>query len=157
MREPHDRMSTSTAIPTRIHSAPSTPTAGDQRSVYMIPVQGRKRSRRSGHSHVANARSTRSPKIHISAKASRGAKSAAMKTRHMGAQSLVSRARRQQAPLPPMDERDLDPDPILAFRAWFREAEDAVPRADAMTLATATADGRPSRRGVLLRGLRERG
>ena len=56
-----------------------------------------------------------------------------------------------------MDERDLDPDPMVAFRAWFREAEDAVPRADAMTLATATADGRPSARVVLLRGLDERG
>ncbi len=56
-----------------------------------------------------------------------------------------------------MDERDLDPDPMVAFRAWFREAEDAVPRADAMTLATATADGRPSARVVLLRALDERG
>ncbi len=56
-----------------------------------------------------------------------------------------------------MDERDLDPDPIVTFRAWFREAEDASPRADAMTLATATADGRPSARVVLLRGLDERG
>jgi len=56
-----------------------------------------------------------------------------------------------------MDEQDLDPDPMVAFRAWFREAEDAVPRADAMTLATATADGRPSARVVLLRGLDERG
>ncbi len=56
-----------------------------------------------------------------------------------------------------MDERDLDADPMVAFRAWFREAEDAVPRADAMTLATATADGRPSARVVLLRGLDERG
>ena len=56
-----------------------------------------------------------------------------------------------------MDERDLDPDPIVTFRAWFREAENALPRADAMTLATATADGRPSARVVLLRGLDERG
>jgi len=56
-----------------------------------------------------------------------------------------------------MDERDLDPDPTIAFRAWFREAENALPRADAMTLATATADGRPSARVVLLRGLDERG
>lgn len=56
-----------------------------------------------------------------------------------------------------MDERDLDPDPLVAFRAWFREAERAVPRADAMTLATAAADGRPSARVVLLRGFDERG
>jgi len=56
-----------------------------------------------------------------------------------------------------MHERDLDPDPTIAFRAWFREAENALPRADAMTLATASADGRPSARVVLLRGLDERG
>lgn len=56
-----------------------------------------------------------------------------------------------------MDERDLDPDPLVAFQAWFREAEGAVPRADAMTLATAAVDGRPSARVVLLRGFDERG
>jgi pyridoxamine 5'-phosphate oxidase len=56
-----------------------------------------------------------------------------------------------------MDERDLDPDPIAALRGWLREAEDVAARPDAMTLATATADGRPSARVVLLRGLNERG
>jgi pyridoxamine 5'-phosphate oxidase len=56
-----------------------------------------------------------------------------------------------------MDERDLDPDAIVALRAWLHEAEDASLRADAMTLATAGADGRPSARIVLLRGIDERG
>lgn len=56
-----------------------------------------------------------------------------------------------------MDERDLDPDAIVALRAWLHEAEDASLRADAMTLATADADGRPSARIVLLRGIDERG
>jgi pyridoxamine 5'-phosphate oxidase len=56
-----------------------------------------------------------------------------------------------------MDERDLDPDAIVALRAWLHEAEGASLRADAMTLATAGADGRPSARIVLLRGIDERG
>jgi pyridoxamine 5'-phosphate oxidase len=56
-----------------------------------------------------------------------------------------------------MDEHDLDPDPVVALEAWLRDAERAPTRPDAMTLATATADGRPSARVVLLRGLDERG
>jgi pyridoxamine 5'-phosphate oxidase len=56
-----------------------------------------------------------------------------------------------------MDERDLDPDPIVALAAWLRDAEGVSTRPDAMTLATATTDGRPSARVVLLRGLDERG
>lgn len=54
-------------------------------------------------------------------------------------------------------ERDLDPDPLVALAAWLRDVEGVVVRPDAMTLATATADGRPSARVVLLRGLDERG
>ena len=56
-----------------------------------------------------------------------------------------------------MDERDLDPDPLRALEAWLREAERVSARPDVMTLATATADGRPSARVVLLRGPDERG
>jgi pyridoxamine 5'-phosphate oxidase len=56
-----------------------------------------------------------------------------------------------------VDERDLDLDPIVALRGWLHEAESASPRADAMTLATSSPDGRPSARVVLLRGLDERG
>lgn len=56
-----------------------------------------------------------------------------------------------------MDELDLGPDPIAALRRWLAEAQDASPLAEAMTLATATSDGRPSARVVLLRGLDERG
>jgi pyridoxamine 5'-phosphate oxidase len=56
-----------------------------------------------------------------------------------------------------MDERDLDPDPIVALEAWLRDAEQVSARPDAMTLATSTADGRPSARIVLLRGLDRRG
>ncbi|MDR3621339.1 MAG: pyridoxamine 5'-phosphate oxidase [Paludisphaera borealis] len=52
-----------------------------------------------------------------------------------------------------LDERDLDPDPIRQFERWFAEALAAdVAEANAMTLATASPDGRPSARIVLLRG-----
>jgi pyridoxamine 5'-phosphate oxidase len=44
-------------------------------------------------------------------------------------------------------------DPLRRFQAWFREAEAAgVEVPEAMTLATATRDGRPSARFVLLKG-----
>ncbi len=52
-----------------------------------------------------------------------------------------------------MDIEDLDPDPFNALRTWLEEAEDAASQPRAMTLATATASGRPSARVVLLRGL----
>ncbi len=57
----------------------------------------------------------------------------------------------------------LDPDSVLAeplaqFRDWYTQAQAAgVRQPDAMTLATASADGRVSARTVLLRGLDERG
>lgn len=44
-------------------------------------------------------------------------------------------------------------DPIALFGAWYREAEAAEPvNPSAMTLATASAGGRPSARMVLLKG-----
>jgi pyridoxamine 5'-phosphate oxidase len=57
-----------------------------------------------------------------------------------------------------MDERELHPDPLVQFRAWFDEAVAAgVREPDAMTLATASLGGSPSARTVSLRGLDERG
>ena len=53
------------------------------------------------------------------------------------------------------DARDLLPgtDPLALFDAWFAEAREAEPNdANAMALATATPDGRPSARMVLLKG-----
>jgi pyridoxamine 5'-phosphate oxidase len=52
----------------------------------------------------------------------------------------------------------VDPDPLAQFRRWYAEAEAApikVPHA--MALATATPDGTPSVRMVLLKGADERG
>ena len=55
-------------------------------------------------------------------------------------------------------EADADPDPIEQFRGWFGEALAAdLHEPNAMTLATATPDGRPSARVVLLKGFDERG
>jgi pyridoxamine 5'-phosphate oxidase len=57
-----------------------------------------------------------------------------------------------------LDRQDLDPDPFAQFRAWYREAVTAgIPRADAMVVATATREGAPSARNVLLKGVDGRG
>ena len=59
---------------------------------------------------------------------------------------------------PPLTEADLLDDPIALFERWYAEAQAAgVPQADAMTLATATPDGVPSARVVLLKGVDARG
>jgi pyridoxamine 5'-phosphate oxidase len=55
-------------------------------------------------------------------------------------------------------ETDVDADPFQQFRCWLDQAVAAqLPQPLGMTLATATADGRPSARLVLLRGCDERG
>jgi pyridoxamine 5'-phosphate oxidase len=55
-------------------------------------------------------------------------------------------------------EADLDPDPIRQFAAWFVRVQTAGLREpNAMTLATATPDGRPAARTVLLKSFDERG
>lgn len=57
-----------------------------------------------------------------------------------------------------LSETAVDRDPFRQFTAWFdqaRAAGETLP--EAMTLATATAGGRPSARMVLLRGIDERG
>jgi pyridoxamine 5'-phosphate oxidase len=58
----------------------------------------------------------------------------------------------------PLLEADVDPDPLRQFERWFAEARAAGMRApEAMTLATATADGLPSARVVLMKAFDERG
>src|SRR5438477_7409664 len=57
-----------------------------------------------------------------------------------------------------LSEADLDPNPFRQFQTWLDQAVAAGLREPhAMTLATATPDGLPSARMVLLRGLDERG
>ncbi len=59
-----------------------------------------------------------------------------------------------------MDEREVATavDPIGLFRVWLAEAEAAEPNdPNAVALATASADGAPSMRMVLMKGVDERG
>jgi pyridoxamine 5'-phosphate oxidase len=58
----------------------------------------------------------------------------------------------------PLREQDVDPSPFVQFRRWFEQAADAGLRApEAATLATATADGVPSARIVLVKAHDESG
>lgn len=58
----------------------------------------------------------------------------------------------------PLLEADVDPDPLRQFERWFEEAGAAGIRAPhAMTLATASADGLPSARVVLMKDFGQRG
>src|SRR6185312_14933833 len=57
-----------------------------------------------------------------------------------------------------LDESTIDRDPLVLFRSWLDEAiaaGTALP--EAMTLATATREGKPSARLVLLKQVDERG
>lgn len=55
-------------------------------------------------------------------------------------------------------ETDANPDPFQQFQTWFDQALAAqLPEPNAMTLATAAKDGKPSARIVLLKGFDERG
>jgi len=57
-----------------------------------------------------------------------------------------------------LDEEAIDRDPVRQFAAWYDAAVTAgIHEPEAMTLSTATPDGRPSARIVLLRGFDERG
>jgi pyridoxamine 5'-phosphate oxidase len=55
-------------------------------------------------------------------------------------------------PVPELRATDLAADPFAQFERWFAEAGDAVPVPEAVVLATATPDGAPSARMVLLKG-----
>jgi pyridoxamine 5'-phosphate oxidase len=69
----------------------------------------------------------------------------------------VADLRREYA-LARLDEKDVSRDPIAEFARWFAEAQSAeVEEPNAMVLATATPDGVPSARVVLLKGFDERG
>ena len=57
-----------------------------------------------------------------------------------------------------LSEAEAGDDPIALFQAWFDAALRAeLSEPNAMTLATATADGKPSARIVLLKGIDDRG
>lgn len=51
-----------------------------------------------------------------------------------------------------LDEKTIDRDPVKQFQIWLNDAIEAkLPLPEAMTLATATPDGKPSARMVLLK------
>jgi pyridoxamine 5'-phosphate oxidase len=55
-------------------------------------------------------------------------------------------------------EAEVYPDPIVQFQQWLNDAVAAeIVEPNAMTLATAGADGHPSARSMLLKGLDDRG
>jgi len=61
---------------------------------------------------------------------------------------------RKEYTLHGLSESDLDPDPLRQFQHWFDQALNAgLIEPNAMTLATATPDGKPSARMVLLKGV----
>lgn len=65
---------------------------------------------------------------------------------------------RREYTLAGLREEDAASDPFDQFAKWFQEALDAeVLETNAMTLATATPDGKPSARVVLLKEVDERG
>jgi pyridoxamine 5'-phosphate oxidase len=57
----------------------------------------------------------------------------------------------------PLSEAHSDPDPMRQFSVWFEHVRDIEADPTAMALATATADGRPSVRTVLLKAVDDRG
>ena len=72
-------------------------------------------------------------------------------------ESPLSDLRREYA-VGGLDESDLAPHPIGMFRRWLHDATVAgLHEPNAMVLATVSADGLPSSRMVLLKGLDERG
>ncbi len=65
---------------------------------------------------------------------------------------------RREYRLGSLTEAEVDPDPIRQFALWFADAERAgLDEPYAMALATVSAEGRPSARIVLLRGVDARG
>src|SRR5436190_7337527 len=67
-------------------------------------------------------------------------------------------ATRYEHPAQGLRRRDLDPDPIKQFGNWFTAAIEAGIRdVNAMSLATAGRDAKPSVRIVLLKGFDESG
>lgn len=59
---------------------------------------------------------------------------------------------------PALSERDLAKDPLVQLARWLKDAQDAgLFEPTAMTLATADAQGRPSARMVLFKGLHDGG
>lgn len=57
----------------------------------------------------------------------------------------------------PLSEYESDPDPFAQFTRWFEQVRETDADPTTMALATATREGRPSVRNVLLKGVDSRG
>ena len=65
---------------------------------------------------------------------------------------------RKDYTLQELNETEVDPNPFVQFQRWFDQAVAAqLPEPNAMTVATATKEGIPSARIVLLKGFDDRG
>lgn len=65
---------------------------------------------------------------------------------------------RKDYTLQDLHESEIDPNPFIQFKVWFAQALAAqLPEPNAMTIASATPDGKPSARMVLLKDFDERG
>jgi pyridoxamine 5'-phosphate oxidase len=65
---------------------------------------------------------------------------------------------RKDYQLKSLTESDVDPDPLKQFEHWWQDALHAkIEEVNAMTLATASSDGVPSARILLLKGLTSNG
>jgi pyridoxamine 5'-phosphate oxidase len=53
----------------------------------------------------------------------------------------------------PLSEVESDPDPFSQFTRWYEQVREIEPDPTTMMLATATREGRPSVRAVLLKGM----
>ncbi len=57
-----------------------------------------------------------------------------------------------------LDEKEVDKNPFVQFEKWFKQAVSSeIPEINAMTIATANKQGRPSARMVLLKQFDEKG
>ena len=76
-----------------------------------------------------------------------------MKTKPQTLENLRKEYRAEQ-----LSEKDVKSNPIEQFDHWFDEAlKSGIYEPNAMTLATATPDGKPSARIVLLKGFNQDG
>lgn len=76
----------------------------------------------------------------------------------MGTDAEKLRELRREYRSASLDESDLHPDPVEQFRCWFDDVLAAgLHEPNVVTVATATSDGRPSARVVLMKGFDARG
>ena len=78
--------------------------------------------------------------------------------RHTGAMDTRIADLRKSYERAELDEAAADSQPMVQFERWLKQAIDAqLPEPNAMTLATVAADGRPSTRIVLIKGIDAQG